>query len=96
MAGQQDVERVCPLCGGARSRPFLSKGTLQLVRCGSCSMVYSNPIETDLANGLFYDRMGTSISHRFALNGSSVSFGAIVQRDRFLMWDVPRERFYIN
>ena len=60
MAGQQDVERVCPLCGGARSRPFLSKGTLQLVRCGSCAMVYSNPIETDLANGLFYDRMGTS------------------------------------
>lgn len=57
---KQNVARVCPLCGGTGKQPFLSKGTVQLVRCGSCSMVYANPIEAELANGLFYDRMGTS------------------------------------
>lgn len=39
---------------------FLKKGSLQLVRCLNCSMIYANPVAAELASGKFYDRLGTS------------------------------------
>jgi len=54
-----EVQRACPLCEQDGATPFLKKGSLQLVRCGDCSMVYANPVDAELASGKFYDRLGT-------------------------------------
>ena len=53
----EPVRRACPLCEEENSLPFLDKGPLRLVRCRSCSMVYANPVEPQLASGAFYDRL---------------------------------------
>lgn len=37
-----------------------TKGTLRIVQCEDCSMMFANPIEPEFASGRFYDRMGTS------------------------------------
>lgn len=54
-----EVQRVCPLCERDIASLFLKKGSLQLVRCDNCSMIYANPVEAELASGKFYDRLGT-------------------------------------
>lgn len=51
--------RSCPLCDGSESIPVLTKGSLQLVQCSRCSMIFSTPVEAELASGKFYDRLGT-------------------------------------
>jgi 2-polyprenyl-3-methyl-5-hydroxy-6-metoxy-1,4-benzoquinol methylase len=38
---QEDV--ACPCCGGTRSRPALSCGSLRWVSCRACGVVYQNP-----------------------------------------------------
>src|SRR3954451_11569827 len=52
-----------PYVGGYAARggpvPFLQKGTLRLVRCDACSMVYASPVGEEFISGLFYDRLGT-------------------------------------
>jgi 2-polyprenyl-3-methyl-5-hydroxy-6-metoxy-1,4-benzoquinol methylase len=52
------LHRSCPLCEKDKSRPLFLKEGLQLVRCGSCSMVYANPVCSEFSSGAFYDRRG--------------------------------------
>lgn len=58
MAGE--LSRLCPVCGGGSFSPCLQKGTLRLVRCHSCSMVFANPVPSCFATGDYYDSEGTS------------------------------------
>ncbi|MCI0539533.1 MAG: class I SAM-dependent methyltransferase [Verrucomicrobiales bacterium] len=52
------VLRSCPVCQENDGPVWLRKGTLQLVRCRRCDMIYANPVESELASGKFYDRLG--------------------------------------
>jgi len=56
----QAVHRSCPLCEQDDARTFLEKGSLRLMRCRACSMIYADPVEPELATGKFYDRLGAS------------------------------------
>jgi SAM-dependent methyltransferase len=51
------VGRDCPLCGapGANAGLFWQKGSLRVVRCANCRMVFANPVPAALAEGAFYD-----------------------------------------
>src|SRR5262245_51039957 len=51
------VHRSCPLCEREDGEAWLKKGSLRLVRCRSCSMIYADPVEPELASGRFYDRL---------------------------------------
>ena len=51
--------RGCPICDGNQNVPFLRKLDLQLVRCLQCSMIFANPVPTDMATGNFYDQAGS-------------------------------------
>ena len=53
-----DIQRACPVCGSSEPEPYLAKGSLRLVRCRNCSMVYGNPVPTEFASGEHYDRIG--------------------------------------
>jgi len=46
------------VCGGAEARAHLVKGSLRLVRCGRCAMVYANPVPAEFASGRYYDQAG--------------------------------------
>ena len=50
--------RVCPVCAQERFEQFLTKGNLSLVKCVNCSMVYVNPVVSEMATGTFYDQTG--------------------------------------
>ncbi|PYM10767.1 MAG: hypothetical protein DME18_15655 [Verrucomicrobia bacterium] len=52
------VGRSCPLCDEGDATPFTQKGSLRLVRCRRCSMIYADPVAPELASGKFYDRLG--------------------------------------
>src|ERR1017187_2478262 len=54
----ETLNRICPVCGEPRSRPFLQKGELHLVSCVRCSMIYTNPVPAEMATGFFYDQAG--------------------------------------
>lgn len=54
------LNRRCPLCELREATRLYSKGTLHLVRCLSCSMIYANPVEPEFASGSFYDQRATS------------------------------------
>src|SRR5471032_3097192 len=54
----EPLNRFCPVCGEQKNEPFLSKKELRLVRCVRCSMIYMNPIPSEMAAGIFYDRAG--------------------------------------
>ena len=58
MEPDPQVDRPCPVCEGGAADEVLRKGTLRLVRCLNCSMVYADPVEPELASGRFYDRLG--------------------------------------
>ena len=49
--------RSCPLCEGDDAEAWLEKGSLRLVRCRGCSMVFANPVDPEMASGRFYDRL---------------------------------------
>ena len=57
---REPVRRVCPLCTGTAASHFLKKGSLTLVTCDECSMVYANPVDAGLASGSFYDDRGVA------------------------------------
>jgi len=50
------IERHCPVCDAERTKPYLSKGPLHLVRCSQCAMLFANPVEAKYVEGAFYDR----------------------------------------
>lgn len=50
--------RNCPVCGGKERQPYLEKGTLRLVRCTNCGMVYTETVSAELASGKFYEQLG--------------------------------------
>lgn len=52
------VERPCPVCGGRERKPHWRKRELTIVRCGSCGMIYANPVPGGMASGQFYDDVG--------------------------------------
>ncbi|HKS38130.1 MAG TPA: methyltransferase domain-containing protein, partial [Verrucomicrobiae bacterium] len=58
MKPDPQVGRSCPVCERGAADEVLRKGTLRLVRCRDCSMVYADPVEPELASGQFYDRLG--------------------------------------
>lgn len=37
---------------------YLNKGTLRLVCCRTCSMIYANPVSSEYASGQYYDTTG--------------------------------------
>ena len=75
--------RVCPVCGEDRSSPLMEKATLRLVRCGRCSMIYADPVDSQLASGAFYDRLSVP----FYLSADKLgSDYAPVRFDRELHW----------
>jgi 2-polyprenyl-3-methyl-5-hydroxy-6-metoxy-1,4-benzoquinol methylase len=55
----EPLNRTCPICGEPKTRPFLQKGELHLARCVGCSMIYANPVPTEMATGIFYDHAGS-------------------------------------
>jgi len=52
------LRRSCPVCERADQGLFLEKGSLRLVQCHACSMIYADLVEPELASGKFYDRLG--------------------------------------
>jgi 2-polyprenyl-3-methyl-5-hydroxy-6-metoxy-1,4-benzoquinol methylase len=55
----EPLNRPCPVCSEARAKSFLKKEGFELLRCANCSMIFTNPVATDLASGEYYDRMGS-------------------------------------
>ena len=51
------VSRDCPVCGKSNHSHLFTKGTLILVQCSACSMVFASPIEEQFITGTFYDRL---------------------------------------
>ena len=51
------VSRPCPVCGATRHTKFFAKGSLAVVRCDTCSMIFANPIEEQFITGDFYDQL---------------------------------------
>ena len=51
------VSRPCPVCGAIRHTKFFGKGSLAVVRCDVCSMIFANPIEEQFITGDFYDQL---------------------------------------
>jgi 2-polyprenyl-3-methyl-5-hydroxy-6-metoxy-1,4-benzoquinol methylase len=49
------------LCGREESRVFLTKGGLRLARCGSCAVVFADPVPAELVSGAFYRRSGYAL-----------------------------------
>lgn len=58
MNSGSEMRRACPVCGGAETAAYLEKGSLRLVRCAACGMVFVNPVPIDLASGRYYDEAG--------------------------------------
>lgn len=54
----ETLNRICPVCGEPRSKPFLKKGELHLVSCVRCSMIFTNPVPAEMATGTFYEQAG--------------------------------------
>ena len=51
------VWRDCPVCGAKQGEPHFTKGTLRVVRCPLCAMLFANPVEAQFVDGAFYDRL---------------------------------------
>ncbi len=46
--------RSCPVCNSRETAEFLLKGTLRLVQCRRCSMIYADPVPAEMRSGEFY------------------------------------------
>ena len=44
------------MCGTERGEPYFAKGSLRIVRCSRCGMIFANPIGTEFVEGSFYDQ----------------------------------------
>ena len=53
------VWRNCPVCEAGRSEPHWVKGSLQIVQCPLCGMLFANPVEARYVTGAFYDQLAT-------------------------------------
>jgi 2-polyprenyl-3-methyl-5-hydroxy-6-metoxy-1,4-benzoquinol methylase len=51
------ISRSCPVCAEAGATPLWHKGDLRVVRCASCGMAYTSPVDHAAATGEFYDRL---------------------------------------
>lgn len=54
------ISRRCPCCGGAKAVPQFNKGSLCVVRCLHCAMLFANPVTAEFVDGTFYDRLAQS------------------------------------
>jgi len=55
MNSERRLHRCCPICEGDEPRPFWSKPSLQIVRCGNCALLYLENIAPQFASGQHYD-----------------------------------------
>ena len=53
------VWRACPVCDTERRDPHWVKGSLRIVRCSICGMLFANPVKSQLVTGTFYDQLAT-------------------------------------
>jgi 2-polyprenyl-3-methyl-5-hydroxy-6-metoxy-1,4-benzoquinol methylase len=53
-----EVFRNCPVCDQQGSKLWLEKAGMKIVQCGSCSMLYVNPVPKEFASGEYYDTTG--------------------------------------
>ena len=51
-----EISRACPVCGGQPASPWRTKGSLRLVRCHVCGMIYASPVAAEFSSGAFYDQ----------------------------------------
>lgn len=51
------MHRACPVCTHPGGDPRLAKGTLSLVQCPRCRMVFADPLPSEAATD-YYDRLG--------------------------------------
>ncbi len=51
------IPRPCPACGVDQHTNLFTKGTLTVVRCDACSMVFASPVEESFITGVFYDQL---------------------------------------
>src|SRR5690349_6873681 len=51
------VWRPCPVCALEGGDLHWVKGTLRVVRCSRCGMLFANPVETQFTQGTFYDQL---------------------------------------
>ena len=51
--------RTCPVCDTERGDPHWVKGSLHIVQCPRCGMLFANPVEARYVNGAFYDQLAT-------------------------------------
>jgi 2-polyprenyl-3-methyl-5-hydroxy-6-metoxy-1,4-benzoquinol methylase len=54
---EKRIWRTCPLCGTEGGEVRLTKGSLRIVCCTHCAMLFANPVEAQFAEGAFYDRL---------------------------------------
>ncbi|MDX1952156.1 MAG: class I SAM-dependent methyltransferase [Verrucomicrobiota bacterium] len=52
---QKLVQRQCPVCKSSNYLPYLSKESLQLVKCLECGMTFSNPVAEEFITGSYYN-----------------------------------------
>ena len=52
------IERVCPVCENRNAASHWQKGSLRLVHCRDCGMIYANFVPAGMASGEFYDEAG--------------------------------------
>lgn len=48
------LKRNCPVCEGQAALELWTKGSLRLVRCANCAMVFASPVAPALTDGGFY------------------------------------------
>src|SRR5947207_10862852 len=53
----RSVSRPCPVCDTSGHTHLFTKGTLNVVRCNRCAMVFANPVEEEFITGTFYDQL---------------------------------------
>lgn len=54
------VWRHCPQCGNDGGELHWMKGTLRIVCCSGCAMVFANPVDGQFVDGAFYEQIATS------------------------------------
>src|SRR5437867_8643704 len=52
----ESERRLCPVCGQNNADRFWEKGSLRMVRCRRCSMVYVDRVGEALACGSYYEQ----------------------------------------
>ena len=52
------IDRACPVCAAKTKSPLLTKDSVNLVRCDSCTMIFASPVAESYLDGSFYEDAG--------------------------------------